>query len=104
MNMPGGDAYPLQGQPIRGATRRLVGQLEGLTDVIGIDVTQAGETNRRTVRAYLCDGEAGGDALWYSGVMVGNNIRLISADGKSTLGRGSWASACSGSYSGGLGM
>ena len=62
-----------------------VGQLEGLTDVIGIDVTQADEKNRRTVRAYLCDGEAGGDALWYSGVMVGNNVRLISADGKSTL-------------------
>ena len=62
-----------------------VGQLEGLTDVIGIDVTQADATNRRTVRAYLCDGEAGGDALWYSGVMVGNNARLISADGESTL-------------------
>ena len=37
-----------------------VGQLEGLIDLIGIDVTQPDTKNRRIVRAYLCDGEPGG--------------------------------------------
>jgi hypothetical protein len=37
------------------------------------------------VRAYLCDGEPGGDARWYSGVMVGNKVRLTSTDGETTL-------------------
>jgi hypothetical protein len=62
-----------------------VGQLEGVIDVIGIDVTQADAANRRIVRAYLCDGEPGGDARWYSGVMVGNKVRLKSSDGETTL-------------------
>lgn len=62
-----------------------VGQLEGLIDLIGIDVTQADRRNRRIVRAYLCDGEPNGDARWYSGVMVGNKVRLVSTDGQTTL-------------------
>jgi len=62
-----------------------VGQLEGLIDLIGIDVTQADAKNRRIVRAYLCDGEPGGDARWYSGVMVGNKVRLNSTDGATSL-------------------
>jgi hypothetical protein len=67
----------------RGGT--YVGQLEGLIDVIGIDITQADTKNRRIVRAYLCDGEPGGDARWYTGVMVGNKVRLNSTDGETTL-------------------
>ncbi|MEW6213051.1 MAG: hypothetical protein AB1631_32310 [Acidobacteriota bacterium] len=62
-----------------------VGQLEGLIDLIGIDVRQADKNNRRIVRAYLCDGEPGGDARWYSGVMVGNKVHLVSTDGETTL-------------------
>ncbi len=62
-----------------------VGQLEGLIDLIGIDVTQVNTKNRRIVRAYLCDGEPGGDARWYSGVMEGNKVRLNSTDGETTL-------------------
>jgi hypothetical protein len=62
-----------------------VGQLEGLIDLIGIDVTQADIKNRRIVRAYLCDCETGGDARWYSGVMVANKVRLVSTDGETTL-------------------
>jgi hypothetical protein len=62
-----------------------VGQLEGMIDLIGIHVTQADAQNRRVVRAYLCDGEPGGDARWYSGVMTGNKARLESTDGQTTL-------------------
>jgi hypothetical protein len=62
-----------------------VGQLEGQIDLIGIHVTQVDVKNRRIVRAYLCDGEPGGDARWYSGVMVGNKVRLTSTDGETTL-------------------
>ena len=62
-----------------------VGQLEGQIDLIGIDITQADAKNRRIVRAYLCDGEPGGDARWYTGVMVGNKVRLQSIDGMTTL-------------------
>jgi hypothetical protein len=62
-----------------------MGQLEGLNDVIGVDITLADKKNRRIVRAYLCDGEPDGDARWYSGVMVGNKARLDSTDGKTTL-------------------
>jgi hypothetical protein len=62
-----------------------VGHLEGQIDLIGIDVTQADAKNRRIVRAYLCDGELGGDARWYTGVMVGNKVRLTSTDGATTL-------------------
>lgn len=62
-----------------------VGQLDGLIDLIGIEVTQADAKNRRIVRAYLCDGEPGGDARWYTGVMVGNKIQLNSTDGETAL-------------------
>ncbi len=62
-----------------------VGQLEGQIDLIGIEITQADAKSRRIVRAYLCDGEPGGNARWYTGVMVGNKIRLKSTDGETTL-------------------
>jgi hypothetical protein len=59
--------------------------LEGQIDLIGVHITQADAKNRRIVRAYLCDGEPGRDARWYSGVMVGNKVRLTSTDGETTL-------------------
>lgn len=62
-----------------------VGQLEGQIDLIGVHVTQADAKNRRIVRAYLCDGEPNGDARWYTGVMIGNKVRLTSTDGETTL-------------------
>lgn len=62
-----------------------VGKLEGEIDLIGIDVTQADAKNRRVVRAYLCDGEPGGDARWFTGVLVGNKVRLKSIDGTTAL-------------------
>jgi hypothetical protein len=58
--------------------------LPGSQEVLVVVVAEPGSDGLQKVKAYLCDGEPGGDVEWFGGTLTGNTAALTSRDNAQT--------------------